>query len=124
MRTIFPSIFLIFNVYPLSIGDKAEFSWIKGARQVHNVNYLNELQLGGSSPKTVYDTCDFAGTDVDLKKEDPNVVKTVTKSDGDKFQYFVCGFGDGFHCEHGVKARFHVVNDTKYCHIHPYTYNC
>ena len=63
---------------------------------------------------------------IDEDPETPNQVRTVVKGLGGlNDQYFVCGIGDGFHCNHGVKAKFHVVDDPSQCHIHPYTYdNC
>ena len=56
-------------------------------------------------------------------------MRTVVRGLGNlNDQYFVCGIGDngdGYHCKHGVKAKFRVVDDLNQCHIHPYTYdNC
>ena len=98
-------------------GKTARFIWNDGAPQVHNVNYLNQLNL--TDPKNVYDTCNF-NHKINTTKEDPNKEFTVTKYHNNPFQYFVCGIGDGAHCNRGVKARFHVVDGIEKCHIHHY----
>jgi len=114
-------------------GKNATFSWITGASQVHNVNYLNDLLQDSPDPHKVipeiYKECNFnvAGSGIiDEDPETPNQVRIVVKGLGGlNDQYFVCGIGDGFHCNHGVKAKFRVVDDPSQCHIHPYTYdNC
>ena len=100
-------------------GKTARFTWNDGAPQVHNVNYLNQLV---SDPRHIYESCDFDfDPSINTMKEDPNKEFIVTKADNKRFQYFVCGIGpDGYHCKHGVKARFYVVDGIEKCHIHPY----
>ena len=100
-------------------GSTARFTWNDGAPQEHNVNYLNQLSV--PDPESVYESCDFTPhPGIKTVAENPNKEFAVTKADNNPFQYFVCGVGNGYHCKHGVKAKFYVVEHNEHCPFHSY----
>ena len=109
------------------LGSKVVFSWIGGASQVHNVNYLNKLvnDPKEQNAKNVYDTCNFDNQNIlpnyIKDKETPNrEFQLDTVSQPGTYEYFVCGIGNGAHCFSGVKAQVRVVEDSRDCDIHHY----
>ena len=87
----------------------------------HNVNYLNDINLGGRTPSDVYG-CNFTGTQVNTSLGlTPNREFHLPSVEPyEPYHYFVCGLGRGYHCFKGVKAFVHLVDDLSQCSFHPY----
>ena len=117
------------------------FSWDLTDSQEHNVNYINELVLNpASSPSAtdMYLNCDFNNSNIHLVTncdenspegfktcpENPNRIFDVgTKLQNQDIRYFACGIfkeEQFLHCNNGVKARVHVVEDKADCPFRTY----
>jgi len=85
----------------------------------HNVNHLNKFFTASKSYE-IYKTCDIQkySQTLDTNPQTPNKEFTFGKDDIG-YHFFVCGIGNGYHCEHGhVRAVVQVVADISHCDFH------
>ena len=73
-----------------------------------------------SKSEEIYKTCDIQkyNQTLDTNPQTPNKEFTFGKDDIG-YHFFVCGIGNGYHCEHGhVRAVVQVVADISHCDFH------